>query len=108
MRRLRVHSTGHKRQMHDNEPDRLPYELLRPLEDCHPDADGKVEWRFTCPALGADGRCTIYESRPAVCREYEPGQDILCARHPYYDVPNPIKKVVDLDDRKADEHAKAG
>ena len=24
-----------------------------------------------CRALGADNRCTIYETRPAICREYE-------------------------------------
>ena len=41
------------------------------------DEDG--EWRFDCPLLGEDGRCTDYERRPQVCRNYEPGQDGLCA-----------------------------
>lgn len=35
-------------------------------------------WRFDCTALGADGRCTIYEDRPDLCRRYEPEQDGLC------------------------------
>jgi len=35
-------------------------------------------WVFSCTKLGADGRCMIYESRPPVCRDYEPGTDRLC------------------------------
>jgi Fe-S-cluster containining protein len=34
--------------------------------------------RFSCPRLGDDGRCTIYESRPQLCRSYEPATDALC------------------------------
>jgi|WetSurMetagenome_2_1015567.scaffolds.fasta_scaffold1237601_2 Fe-S-cluster containining protein len=26
-----------------------------------------------CPQLAFDGRCGCYETRPAICREYEPG-----------------------------------
>jgi Fe-S-cluster containining protein len=43
--------------------------------------DENGEWRFACPLLGADGRCTDYERRPQICRNYEPGQDGLCALH---------------------------
>lgn len=39
-------------------------------------------WLWTCPKLGADGRCTIYEQRPEICRRYEPLTDGLCAMHP--------------------------
>ena len=27
---------------------------------------------FSCPALGEDGRCTMYRRRPDVCRNFEP------------------------------------
>lgn len=33
---------------------------------------------FTCPKLGKDGRCTIYENRPEVCKSFEAGSDPLC------------------------------
>lgn len=36
-------------------------------------------WRFWCPLLGRDGRCTDYENRPALCRTYQSGEDALCA-----------------------------
>lgn len=42
-------------------------------------ADGA--WLFWCPNLGRDGRCTVYENRPLMCREYEAGSDPLCAEH---------------------------
>lgn len=44
-------------------------------------AGGNAEWRFWCPRLGRDGRCTDYEHRPKLCRLYEPGTDRLCALH---------------------------
>jgi Fe-S-cluster containining protein len=35
-------------------------------------------WFWTCPKVDAAGRCTIYETRPALCQRYEPLQDHLC------------------------------
>jgi Fe-S-cluster containining protein len=40
-----------------------------------------------CPFLYSEGnqwRCSIYETRPLVCREYQPGSSELCSqfRHP--------------------------
>lgn len=35
-------------------------------------------WRFWCPLLGRDGRCTDYENRPETCRDFEPLSDPLC------------------------------
>lgn len=32
-----------------------------------------VQFQTRCRNLGADNRCTIYDSRPEICREYEPG-----------------------------------
>ncbi len=37
-------------------------------------------WRFWCPEL-VDGRCSIYEHRPALCRHYKAGSDGLCCMH---------------------------
>lgn len=34
--------------------------------------------RYSCPKLGVDGRCTIYENRPQLCRDYKPASDALC------------------------------
>jgi Fe-S-cluster containining protein len=33
---------------------------------------------LVCPHLGPDHRCTVYERRPQVCRDYQP--DELCER----------------------------
>ena len=33
---------------------------------------------FNCPMLGHDGRCTIYDHRPELCKKYEPLSDPLC------------------------------
>lgn len=38
-------------------------------------------WRYWCPRLGHDGRCTDYENRPNLCRDYEAMSDALCALH---------------------------
>lgn len=39
-------------------------------------------WVFTCPLLDwQTGRCTEYETRPALCRNYEPKSDPLCAEY---------------------------
>lgn len=35
-------------------------------------------WTFECVLIGADGRCTEYETRPQLCRDFEPGSDRLC------------------------------
>jgi Fe-S-cluster containining protein len=39
------------------------------------------EWSFRCPLLGSDGRCTEYDHRPPLCRDYQAGEDALCAMH---------------------------
>lgn len=39
-------------------------------------------WLFTCPVLDWEsGRCSNYENRPTLCREYEPLSDPLCAMY---------------------------
>jgi hypothetical protein len=44
------------------------------------DSDGcEYEVNFYgCPKLGADGRCTIYDSRPKLCRDFTPLSTGLC------------------------------
>jgi Fe-S-cluster containining protein len=37
-----------------------------------------VTVHFNCPKVTAEGRCSIYESRPETCRRYRPGSDGLC------------------------------
>lgn len=34
--------------------------------------------RWGCRALGPDGRCTVYDDRPQLCRDFAPGSDPLC------------------------------
>ncbi len=50
-------------------PDQREWASLRGTVD----AGGNWRVKARCAALGADGRCTIYERRPGVCREYEVG-----------------------------------
>lgn len=43
------------------------------------DGTSRSIWFFSCPKLGADGRCTIYAGRPETCRRFQPMSDKLCA-----------------------------
>ncbi|MGD2109966.1 MAG: YkgJ family cysteine cluster protein [Phycisphaerae bacterium] len=36
------------------------------------DGDWYVQYQTRCKNLGSDNRCTIYETRPEICAEYEP------------------------------------
>jgi Fe-S-cluster containining protein len=36
---------------------------------------------YSCPKLGADGRCTIYAERPQACRRFAPGSSSICVLH---------------------------
>ena len=60
-------------RVHEDRDQAFPFVLT----DQVPLGDRKF-WRCDCTALGADGRCTVYERRPALCRLYEPGSDDLC------------------------------
>lgn len=37
--------------------------------------------RWECPLLGDDGRCTDYDNRPQLCRDYVAGSDEICVEH---------------------------
>lgn len=50
-----------------------------PFRPSEQQADGS--WLWSCPALGEDGRCTIYEHRPQLCRDYAAGSDRLCVHY---------------------------
>lgn len=58
----------------------LPFRYLDTVQQWTDQESGRaygfVTWM--CPALGPDGRCTIYEQRPKLCRTYEPRSDPLC------------------------------
>lgn len=47
------------------------------------DAPDKAMVLFDCTRLGADGRCSDYDGRPTLCRDYEAGSDPLCVEHVY-------------------------
>ena len=54
---------------------------FKPLEECHSlEVEGvrRVDYLWECTALGPDGRCTVYENRPQLCRDYVAGTDRLC------------------------------
>lgn len=36
------------------------------------DGDWYIQYETRCKNLGADNLCTIYETRPEICREYQP------------------------------------
>jgi len=38
------------------------------------EGDWYIQIQTRCKNLAADNRCGIYEARPSICREYEPGQ----------------------------------
>lgn len=42
---------------------------------------GHLSWWYTCPLLDNEGRCSDYENRPDLCREYQPLEDGLCVLH---------------------------
>jgi Fe-S-cluster containining protein len=59
---------------------------FRPLQIDPEKWDGEadpstVALRFTCPAVTPEGRCSIYENRPNLCRVYQPLQDKLCVMY---------------------------
>ena len=38
------------------------------------EGDWYIQIQTTCKNLGADNRCQIYDVRPDICRDYEPGE----------------------------------
>ena len=38
------------------------------------EGDWYIQFQTRCKRLGDDNRCTIYETRPRICRDYEAGQ----------------------------------
>ena len=48
----------------------VPAELAAPVTPFRACMKGTEAGQGRCIALGADGRCSIYEKRPSVCREF--------------------------------------
>ena len=38
------------------------------------EGDWYIQFQAKCKNLAADNRCGVYETRPAICREYQPGE----------------------------------
>jgi Fe-S-cluster containining protein len=43
--------------------------------------DVSGRWRYSCPLLGADGRCTDYANRPRACHALQPGAQKPCCHY---------------------------
>ena len=39
---------------------------------------GKRYWVFSCSKITDEGKCSVYKSRPNLCREYRPATGDLC------------------------------
>ncbi len=50
-----------------------------------------VDYYYSCPKLLPNGRCGIYDDRPALCRSYQPGADGLCVFHANGALRQPVK-----------------
>lgn len=85
--------TGHPPTFWDDAecaPSHSRYVIFKPLHrvgqwtvEHGPDAGRTYsEWLWSCSALSAEGRCTIYQQRPNLCRSYTPLEDGLCAMKP--------------------------
>jgi Fe-S-cluster containining protein len=60
----------------------LPFRHLETLETFTAPGGEQYETSlYSCPKLGADGRCTIYQHRPSLCRSFEVASDPLCVFH---------------------------
>lgn len=78
---------GNPRVVWDDETPELPDGYpFKPLErwgqwtvESGPEAGRTYSaWLYACSKLSADGKCTIYDERPDLCRQYEPLTDHLC------------------------------
>lgn len=56
--------------MTELEHDRIVERTGRPL--------GKVDARLTCPLLSIEGRCTVYDIRPFICRLWGAEEKLRC------------------------------
>lgn len=58
----------------------LPFHAVAPATVYNDPESGKdyQTWTWNCPKVSADGRCTIYDTRPDLCRNYAPASDGLC------------------------------
>ena len=62
-------------------------------EAIHPDTgETGIQYEFSCSALGPDGRCTIYDQRPDICRKFEAGSDPTCWSGRFYTLPDFMKR----------------
>lgn len=63
----------------------LPFEPQRPASHyCRPGGHEPIarSWEFSCPWLDERGRCSHYENRPSLCRNFLPSHGTLCIEFP--------------------------
>lgn len=58
----------------------LPFEIEAVTTEYKHEESGRPYGTFSvsCPKLAENGRCTIYEDRPALCAKFEPRGGPLC------------------------------
>ncbi|SRR6266403_1852214 len=81
-----IENTGFERERWKQDARQWIRRKKLPFYPAHMTASNLPEWdyvyvAFNCHWLGEDGRCRNYDQRPAVCRNYEPASDGLCAEH---------------------------
>lgn len=75
----------------------VPFEAIIPCKffgDEGATSPQTVHWLVSCPRIDDDGRCSDYETRPQVCRKFEPKAGSLCCEFegPWDDILKPYAK----------------
>lgn len=56
-------------------------QFLIPRRAPYYDTEGALGFQFDCSLLDTNGKCSDYENRPKMCRDYQPMQDALCCEY---------------------------
>lgn len=65
----------------------LPFEIIERADEyggLTGEPTGFKVWLVGCKMVMSDGMCGIYEHRPKLCRDFRPGADPLCVKHPLH------------------------
>lgn len=72
------------------------------------EGDWYIQIRTTCRHLGADNMCTIYDTRPEICKEYEPGDcDYSGGDYGYEHIFTHPEQIADYYERKTGKNLKS-
>ena len=65
------------------------------------EGDWYIQFQTKCKSLGRDNRCTVYETRPEICREYKDGEcDYSDATYSYEHLFTHAKQIEEYYERK--------